>query len=227
MQGVMFVSPSSVVLTVGTHPDPTLASNGRLDAVQGFAARIANLAISSSPVALLFGADPDFQYFRVPGSALGARGAQVGNVGYFAGGAIGMIRKASTEAATRSTSAIARSFQGTKKYPQVDRFKDIVLKKGTVIYAGYPGQGAFYTTASAMRRSLASSSTLWRGLQIAPHERHPDRVRMAAYEVLEDTPAAFGLALANVDNGFGGYAQVVVPSFKTSLRYMTDFPLAP
>jgi hypothetical protein len=52
-------------------------------------------------------------------------------------------------------------------------------------------------------------------------------MRMAAYEVMEDTPAAFGRALANIDNGFGGYPQIVVPSFRTSLRYLQDFALAP
>ena len=42
--------------------------------MQGFAARVANIAISSSPVALLFGADPEFQYFREPASAQGQAG---------------------------------------------------------------------------------------------------------------------------------------------------------
>ncbi len=50
---------------------------------------------------------------------------------------------------------------------------------------------------------------------------------MAAYEVIEDTPAAFGLALTNLKNGAGGYPQVVVPSFQTSLRYLSDFALGP
>ncbi len=62
------VSPASIVLTVGRNADYSLPSGGRFDAVQGFAARVANLTISSSPLALLFGADPDFQYFREPDS---------------------------------------------------------------------------------------------------------------------------------------------------------------
>jgi hypothetical protein len=109
----------------------------------------------------------------------------------------------------------------------VDRFKDITLKKGTIIYSGFPGQGAFYTTASALRRSGASAEALWKGLQVAKHDQHALRTRMAAYEVMKDTPAAFGLALANMKNGAGGYPQIVVPSFRTSLRYLQDFALAP
>ncbi len=220
-------APSSIVLTVGRQPDPALSTGSRLDAVQAFAARIANLAISTSPVAMLFGSDPDFQYFREPASDAGRMGAGAGNVGYFLGGAAGVIRKGGSELASRATSQVARSFQGTTKYPHVDRFKDITLKKGTLIYAGYPGQGAFYTTASAMRRTGASASMLWSGLQVAAHRVHPPRTRMAAYEVIEDTPAAFGLALANLDNGIGGLPQVVVPSYLTSLRYLTDFALSP
>jgi hypothetical protein len=151
----------------------------------------------------------------------------VGSVGYLVGGAAGIMRRGGSELAAHGPSAIARSFQGSVKYPQVDRYKDIVLKKGTLIYGGFPGQGAFYTTARAMRRSRASASRLWDGLQVATHASFPPRSRMAVFEVMDDTPAAFGLALANVKNGIGGYPQVVVPSFATSLRYLTDFPLAP
>jgi hypothetical protein len=50
---------------------------------------------------------------------------------------------------------------------------------------------------------------------------------MAAYLVTEDTPAAFGLTLANTDHGAGGLPQVVVPFYERSLQYLTDFPLAP
>ena len=221
----VYSTPSSIVLTVGKQPDATLSTGGRLDAAEGFAARVANLAISSSPIALLFGADPDFQYFREPGSDAGRLGARFGNVGYLIGGAAGMIRKGGYGFVTGGPTEIARSFQGSTKYPNIDRFKNITLKKGTLLYAGYPGQGMFYTTASAMRRTGASASTLWRGLQVAAHHSHPPRTRMAAFEVVEDTPAAFGLALANIDNGIGGLPQIVVPSYMTSLRFVTDFPL--
>ncbi len=227
MQSGIPFSSSSVVLTVGRHPDATLSTGGRLDGIQGFAARVANLTISSSPVAMLFGADPDFQYFREPASGAGHAGAQYGNVGYFLGGAAGMIRKGGSELATRSVSAIARSMQGTPKYPGIDRFKDITLKKGTIIYSGFPGQTAFYTTASALRRAGQSAANLFKGLQLREHRTLGYRTRIAAYEVTEDTHAAFGLALANIDYGAGRLPQVVVPSYETSIRFLADYPLGP
>jgi RHS repeat-associated protein len=227
MQGVTLAGPSNVVLTVGSHPHPGISGGGRLDAVQGFAARVGNVAIHSSPVALLFGADPHFQFFREPDSDSGRLGAAAGDLGMALGGVAGILRKGGSDLLARGPSALARSMQGTARYPNVDRFRNIVLKKGTLVYGGFPGQGAFYTTARSIRRAGASASRLWDGLQIAAHDTLPPRARMAVYEILEDTQAAFGLALANAANGAGGYAQIVVPSFRTSLRYLTDFALAP
>jgi RHS repeat-associated protein len=226
-QSARFVSPSSIVLTVGTRPDATLSRSRALDGAQGFAARIGNLMISSSPIAVLFSADPDFEYFDEPDSDAGRTGGQFGNVGYFIGGAAGMIRKGGSEIASGAASQFARSLQGSTKYPGVDRFKDITLKKGTLIFAGYPGQGFFYTTRSALRRAANSATELSRGLQVAEHATKPFRTRVAAYEVIEDTPAAFGLAIANTKLGPGWLPQVVVPSYASSLRYLDDYPLGP
>ncbi len=227
MQAGRFASPASIVLTVSTHADSTLAQGRALDGVQGFAARLGNLAISSSPVAMLFGANPDFQYFNEPDSDAGHAGTQFGNAGYFVGGAAGIIRKGGSQIASGASSQIARSFQGNPKYPGIDRFKDITLKQGTIVYSGFPGQTAFYTTASALRRSGNSAEVLFRGLQLRKHERLGFRTRVAAYEVMADTPAAFGLAIANTDHGAGWLPQVVVPSFQTSLRFLEDIPIGP
>jgi hypothetical protein len=228
MQAGTLLPPSSIVLTVGSHRDPTLPTGGGLDALQGFLAGAANATISASPVAMLFGSDPDFEYFRVPDSAPGSTGGTLGTAASFAAAGIaGVLRKGGEEFVKRSPAVVARSLQGTRKYPGVDRFKDIVLKKGTILYAGFPGQGMFYTTSSALRRAGGSAESLWRGLQVAPHAALPPRARVAAYEVVEDTRAAFGLALANTANGAGGYAQIVVPSFRTSLEYLRNFALSP
>ena len=102
-----------------------------------------------------------------------------------------------------------------------------MLKKGTVIFSGYPGQSAFYTTLSALRRSGGSAAKLFDGLQVRFHELHGYRSRIAAYEVLDDTPAAIALAIANGKHGSGRLPQVFVPSFETALRRLNDFPLDP
>jgi RHS repeat-associated protein len=227
MQSGTLVSPSQIVLTAGTKADPTLSRSPVLDYLQGAAARIGNIAMSSSPVSWLFGAHPDFEWFDVPDSQSGQAGAQMGDVGYLVGGAAGIVRKAGTELVTRTPSAYARSLQGTDRFPGIDTFKDITLKKGTVIYGGIPGQSAFYTTVSAMRRSGHSASTLANGLQTGAHPTRGLRTRFAAYEVMDDTAAAFGLALANTKRGAGWYPQIVVPSFQTSLRLLDEIPLGP
>jgi RHS repeat-associated protein len=224
MPGIAQTLPSGIVLTVGRQSDSALSTGGRLDAIQGFAARVANLAISSSPIALLFGAEPDFQYFSEPDSGPGRVGSMAGNVGFLAGGAIGTIRSTGARLGA-SVSQFARSRQGTRQYPGIDAFRDITLKKGKIIYAGFPGQGYFYTTANAIRRAGGSADVLNAGLQIAPHRWRPARSRYAAYEVLEDTPAAFGLAIENAGYGHGRFPQVVVPSYQTTLKYLGDFPL--
>lgn len=227
MQAARFVSPSSIVLTIGSHADSTLSRNRSLDGVQGFAARVANLTISSSPIGMLFGTDPDFEYFDEPDTDAGRAGSGYGNVGYLLGGFGGVVRKGGAEIAGAGASQFARSLQGSDKYPGIDRFKDITLKKGTLIFAGYPGQGYFYTTRSALRRSASSTSAFSRGLQLAKHETKPMRTRVATYEVLEDTPAAFALAIANTTHGPGWLPQIVVPSYISSLRYLEDLPLGP
>jgi hypothetical protein len=176
---------------------------------------------------MLFGSDPEFEYFRVPDSEAGQAGAIAGATAWFAGGFAGVFRKLGQEVVARTPSQVARGFQGTRKYPHIDRFKDITLKKGTLLYSGFPGQSAFYTTARALQRSDGGATALWRGLQVAKHQTYPPRSRMAVYEVLEDTPAAFGMARANYQNGAGGYPQIVVPSYQSSLRYLFDFALGP
>ncbi len=227
MQSGRFVSPSSIVLTAGTTADSTLAGGSTQNYLQGAAARLGNIAISSSPVTWLFGANPDFEWFDVPDSAAGQAGAMAGNIGYFIGGAAGIVRNGGSDLLRAAPSQIARSFQGFGKYPGIDRFKDIMLKKGTVLYSGFPGQTAFYTSAGAMRRSGGSAGSLYDGLQIALSKNYPMRTRMAAYEVMEDTPAAFGLAINNTNHGAGWLPQVVVPSYETSLRLLGVSPLGP
>ncbi|MEX1993035.1 MAG: RHS repeat-associated core domain-containing protein [Steroidobacteraceae bacterium] len=225
--GIRLLPPSSIVLTIGTKSDPNLASTPTQDYLQGAAARLGNLAISSSPLTWLFGADPDFEWFEVPDSAAGQAGASAGDIGYLLGGAAGMVRNGGSALIGGSPSQFARSMQGAGKYPGVDRFKDIVLKKGTILYSGHPGQTAFYTTASAMRRSHGSARFLYDGLQLARSRNYPIRTQMAAFSVLDDTPAAFGLAIRNGDHGAGWLPQVVVPSYEVSLRFLGVTPLGP
>ena len=226
-QGGRLTSPASIVLTIGTRADPTLSQSTAVDFLQGAAARIGNIAFNSVPVTWLFDSNTDFEWFDVPDSMAGSNGATLGNIGYFLGGAAGIVRRGGAELAAAAPSRIARIFQGTTKYPGVDRFRDILLKRGTILYGAFPGQSAFYTTASALRRSGRSADALFDGLQLATSSKYPRRTSVAAYELIEDTPAAFGLAIANAEYGTGWLPQVVVPSFAESLRFVREIPLVP
>ena len=78
--------PVGIVLTAGTQLDSTLSRSPTVDRLQGAAAQLANIAISSSPVTWLFGADPDFEWFAVPDSKAGRAGATAGNLALLVSG---------------------------------------------------------------------------------------------------------------------------------------------
>ncbi len=230
MQSARLVSPSSIVLTVGTYPDASLSRSGALDAAQGFAARVGNLTISSSPIAMLFGADPDFQYFRRAGQRRRAhRRASSGMSDTSSAAPPGCIRKGGSEiaggSAERVRAIIARqrqvpghgSLQGHHAQERHAHLRGLSRARAASIRR--PAHcGASGDSATAFTRGLADCE--------APDTR-PMRTRVAAYEVIEDTPAAFGLAIANTEHGPGRLPQVVVPSFESSLRYLGDYPLGP
>ncbi|CDG16665.1 hypothetical protein [Xenorhabdus doucetiae] len=121
-------------------------------------------------------------------------------------------------ASTQSPSEFARSWQGQGEYPGVDRFKDITVKKGTILMAGAPGQGNFYTTVRAIERSGFSQEGVFKGLQVMPHPQFGYRPGMTAYRVLEDTPAAFGIVRANPQHGAGGLPQIVIKDYEGILE---------
>ncbi len=115
-------------------------------------------------------------------------------------------------------SIFAKNQQGSGLYPGIDRFKDITLQKGTIIFGGAPGQSSFYTTSNAIKRAENSASKLFQGLQVAPHPLNGYRPGMTAYEVIDDIPSAFGRTLANPQNGVGGLPQLVIPNWQSTLR---------
>ena len=124
-------------------------------------------------------------------------------------------------------SKFAQGLQGSTIYPGVDRFRDIVLKKGKIIYGGVPGQSNFYTTESAIHRSGGSASNLFQGLQVEFSPKHGGyRSKVMAYEVMDDVPAAFGRALANPDYGRGRLPQIVLENFSPEvLKPLYSIPL--
>jgi RHS repeat-associated protein len=126
----------------------------------------------------------------------------------------------------QTPSQFAQSWQGTGDYPGIDNYRDITLKKGKIIYGGTPGQSNFYTTESALKRSNNAAKKLFEGVQVSPHPQFGYRPGMTAYEVLEDTPAAFGITKANPQHGSGGLPQIVIKDFESTLKPLYSVPLS-
>ena len=128
--------------------------------------------------------------------------------------------KEAAEAYKNSPSTIARSWQGTHPYIGIDSYKDIILRKGKIIYAGDPFPTGYATTESALRRTGNDASKIFRGLQVGPWKAPKEishlsgyRQTMMPYEVVEDIPAAFGITKANPHFGEGGLPQIFVLEF--------------
>ena len=77
----------------------------------GVAASLGNLTMNAAPVFWLFGEDSDYEWFPVPGSDAGQRGAALGNVGYLLGGVAGTVRGFGGKA-FRETTATSRVVLG-------------------------------------------------------------------------------------------------------------------
>jgi len=133
------------------------------------------------------------------------------------------------EATGASVGQLARAAQTNSGYA-ADVFRNIIIKKGTILYAGEPGLSGFFTTERSVLRAGGDGSRLFQGLQVRQFEVAPGvwkyRPGVTAFEVLEDTPAAFGIVRANPTLGGGGYAQVYVPSgWQQKLKPVVSYPL--
>jgi len=165
------------------------------------------------------------------GLMVGEGALTIATAGYSAG--IQVAKRSTTVATNKTPSAFARSQQGSGAYPGVDKFKDITLKKGKIVYGGAPGQTSFHTTASGLSRAGGSSSKLFKGLQVGKagpnRPSHPItgkyRPGVTAYEVIKDAPSAFGRTINNPQFGPGKFPQIVVENYSEYLRPIYSIPL--
>jgi hypothetical protein len=117
-----------------------------------------------------------------------------------------------TEGVNNTPSEIAKNWQGSGKYPGVDNYKDIIIKKDTVIYRGEPYGTEYFTTKSAIERSGMDATKIFEGLQVEKNPIHGYRGTMQGYKFNEDIAAAFGITKANPQFGQGGLPQIFVPN---------------
>ena len=109
-------------------------------------------------------------------------------------------------------SAIAKSWQGSGKYPGIDDYSDVVVKKGTILYRGEPNGTEYFTTLEAIEQSGRDSTKIFEGLQVEKHPIHGYRTEMEGYIFNEDLASAYGITKANPQFGRGGLPQYFVPN---------------
>ena len=131
-------------------------------------------------------------------------------------------------------SDLARALQGVDPYFGVDPFRDITLKKGTLIAAAIHSPdvqdlSGFFTTMSGLRRTLSGdvvdANRFNQGLQVFS-ARPEFRPNVGVFEVLEDSPAAFGLAKNNPQLNPGNYPvlpQVYLPDWSNRVRLIDSY----
>jgi len=105
----------------------------------------------------------------------------------------------------------------------VDKYRNITLKKGKVIYVGEPYPTGYATTKNAVERVNGDSRKLFEGLQVKPYwedgmEAAEYRSKMMAYEITEDTNVAYGITKANPQFGDGGLPQMFIPDFNELVK---------
>ncbi len=127
--------------------------------------------------------------------------------------------------------AWARQWQGHGVYKGRDTWTNTVLKAGTVIYGGVPGQSGFYFDAKTLAAAGGSRSKLGQSIQVLPNPKYGYRPAYQTYVVKKDTCVATSIAQAQspaASFGSGGGTQFFLSDFKTKLRAVGPrVPLGP
>ena len=110
----------------------------------------------------------------------------------------------------------AAGWQGSKDYPGVDNWKNVVLKKGAVIYSLFPGSPpGFAVPIGTLNQHRGNPTSYHEALQVQsknlPQGRSM-RTQVRAYRVTEDICVGRGRAKANDQFGGGGGIQYYIPS---------------
>lgn len=133
------------------------------------------------------------------------------------------------ETATATTkcdpATLARKWQGSGRYPGVDNWENIILKKGEKVWGGAPGQSNFYTTGETIKLAGNDATKIFEGLQVDKGDFLQYRPGMTQYEVTEDIVAGYSRAIANGQHGDGGFAQLFIEEYASVLKPIKSMPL--
>ncbi|USK58759.1 ribonuclease YeeF family protein [Peribacillus asahii] len=123
----------------------------------------------------------------------------------------------------------AKLWQGSHPYFGIDTYEDIILKKGTVLYAGYPRPTGYSFTKEVLDSVNGDSKRLFQGVQVNPREFDDGtgdyKFQIIAFELLDDLPSARGMTDANPQFGLGGLEQIFTPDFDDLLREGKVIPI--
>lgn len=145
----------------------------------------------------------------------GVTGTITAGIGYGISKAFAAFRTGNSEiyksrSFSESPAEVAKSWQGSGKYPGIDNYRDVIIKKGNVIYRGEPNGTEYFTTKSAIERSGRNATKIFEGLQVEKNPIHGYRGTMQGFEVVKNIRAAFGNTKANPQFGKGGLPQLYV-----------------
>ena len=119
---------------------------------------------------------------------------------------------------SKTPSEIARSWQGTGKYPGIDEYVDITIDKGTILYRGEPNGTEYFTTLDAIEQSSRDATKLFEGLQVEKNPIHGYRGEMQGYIFNENVASAYGITKANPQFGKDGLPQYYVPDVQNLIE---------
>ena len=122
----------------------------------------------------------------------------------------------------------ASYWQQGKMYPNSDKWKMTKLKKGDIVYSGYPGPGNFYTTEETMRNCGTDAPKIFESLQVGTSEQNPNyRQYMIKYVVTKDIDVATSIVESNPQWGKGGAIQYFLKDndWKTLLKEVDKIEL--
>ncbi len=116
----------------------------------------------------------------------------------------------------------ARGWQGSGDYPGIDKWRTIILEKGTIVYGGVPGQSEFYLSKESLEASGKMKETLWESVQVKAHEKFGYRSQVQAYVLTEDVKVGSSIVEANPQFGKGGATQYFIEDFNHKLKPVGD-----
>ncbi|XTZ40176.1 RHS repeat-associated core domain-containing protein [Salmonella enterica] len=157
--------------------------------------------------------DPDCGRFTQP-DPIGLAGGI--NLYQYAPNALGWVDPWGLSRKCKDPSKEATRWQGpqNRDYPGIDVYKNVTLKRGTILYALYPNGNqlpSYTVTHPTVRQYKGDAVAYHEALQVKINPVYPLRTQVRAFYVSEDIIVATGRANANPHFGDGGGLQFFIP----------------